>query len=218
MIKETTCIGQSEIRRTPPSVEDLERVNKVLVAIAPNVEVIDAAQKAIAREIDIFRLAYPYVDREEGLTRGRNKIAETRSKLLKLTKALDDSLSALNALSGNLEALRLYCSRTGPIGKSKKDLQILYSAAKDAADDASLHPNRSRDLAPAGLAMGIVVIMREILKVEITMTTDRVERAPGSAGYARLVRAALTAAGAKAPDDLIDIMVAGRNMADFSKQ
>lgn len=172
----------------------------------------------LMRKIQIFRKQYiyagPITDSAANLLT-RNKIAETRDILSRLNTALRESLEALHALQGNVQAMRLYCARTGPAGKSIKVLQPLANAARAAHVEAIHAPDKTSDYAPAGLAMGVVETMRR-LSLKVTMASDRKQAAPGKrggAGYARLLRAALTAAGYSPPDDLTGIMKTGKEMA-----
>ena len=212
------------IRRRPMATAEFLMLRDAICAAAPGANYADLleAERKIVEAIKFFRMSYPYAGKHDdpsANTLSRNSISETRSVLERLNTALHESLAALDALQGNIEAMRLYCSHTkSPAGKSKRAVEPLAKAARDAFLAAKKAPDKTKDFAKAGLAATVARVMSSTLNVKVALTSDRGARSHrGGATYARLLRSVLAAAGDAPPDDLLDIMRQGKLMAELSE-
>lgn len=224
MAKKEASSPRAGIRRRSMATAELMMLRDAICAASPgaNHAVLLEAERKICEAIKIFRMAYPYAGKHDDPTANtlsRNSISETRSVLERLNRALHESLAALDALQGNIEAMRLYCSQTkSPAGNSKRAVEPLAKAAREAFLFAKKAPDKTKDFAKVGLAASVARVMSSTLNVNVALTSDRGARSHrGGATYARLIRAALAAAGDAPPDDLLDIMRQGKKMAELSE-
>src|SRR5215469_911286 len=181
----------------------------------------DRAMQELKSAIESFRQQYPYSDAkidvtkklpvDKGEYRTRGKVSEDREALATFAEALRACDEASKKLP--LNAMSAVCHECGPIGGLRRVLNAWSSAASKAAQAARKKPDKSKDYGPGWLASQVARVLRDILQVRITMTTDRVANGKrGGAAYARLLRATLTAAGANAPENLLPIMKAGKEV------
>jgi len=192
---------------------DKQALRNVIDAVAAKAVSVqrDEAEISLLSAIESFRHGYPYAD-DTVISRGR--IGSDREALATLTTALRECLTALDALQGNLLAMRLFCGRAGPLGRAKAELRRLADFAAEASLEAIRKLDHPVDHLQGVLAFQVLRVMEDTLGVRASMTADRASNGKrGGASYALLLRATLEAAGAQPPEDLLPIMREGKVLA-----
>ena len=202
------------VRKKSPTASELKALAATIKAVAPKADKEDreVALKELQQAIEHFRLHYPYTGKGK---KRRGKIAEKRESLSNLAVSLRKSLAAVRALP--LDAKRSFSQRIGaPAGKLTKLLSEWETAAAEEYLQATKAADREADHAPGVLAFDVARILSNTLCGKVPMTSDRNTAGyiRGGAGYCRLLRVTLQAAGATPPVDLMPIMREGKALFD----
>ncbi|MFC3549564.1 hypothetical protein ACFOLC_00880 [Lysobacter cavernae] len=187
-------------------------------------EMRSTALAELQRAITSFRQGYPHAEVKledrmfdsisgkeiKGGLCGRGGIAMKREALAELSESLRRSVEVLTHLPP--DALSALCAKCGPIGR----LARWANAAFDEYEKAKMQPDHEDDHSRAYLAYEVARVLRDTLRMRPTMGSDRryAQSPRGGAAYARLLRGALEAAGANAPEDLIPIMKQGKGLLE----
>lgn len=198
------------IRTKSPTAAELKALRSTIRAVAPKAEkpAREAAMRELQEAIYDFRLHYPY---KSGTRKERGKIAEKRDALSDLAANLRTAASAVKALP--LEAKKMFIREAGAsMGKITSLLDQWSKAASTNYRIATKEDNRPADEAPSVLAFCVARTLSQTLQSKVSMTSDRntAGHARGGAGYCRLLRSTLQAAGADPPVDLIPTMKEGK--------
>ena len=172
------------------------------------------AEVRLRSAISSARQEFPYLHRMQNIKTSGSGIGSSRNALGRAKKAFDEALKALEEIKSDLTAMRLFCLSVGPFGRVKHETKAYSNAAAKAYLAACKMPDHPPVRLQSYLASSVVTVMQDVLKVRVTMTTDRGVRGKSRGGaYCRLLRATLVCAGAAPPDDLRPIMGKGKAWA-----
>lgn len=143
-------------------------------------------------------------------------VAEQRSELNALAKALGNASAQLDALSP--QSLQLYCNAAdAPKGKASLALSEALHAAQNAATNAAKLPNKSSDFPKTVLAYAVARVLRDHIHIKPTLTRDNNHTRVGERGggaFVRLLRKVLFVAGEEPANDLHPIMKQALELLD----
>jgi hypothetical protein len=198
------------IRARSPTASELKALRSTIRAVAPKAEkqARDTAMHELQEAIYDFRLHYPY---KSSNRKERGKVAEKRDALSDLAATLRTTALAVKELP--LDAKKVFSRGAGtPIGKIISLLDGWSAIASTKYRVAKKEGDRPADDAPSLLAFCVARTLSRTLQSRVSMTSDRntAGYARNGAGYCRLLRSTLQAAGADPPIDLIPIMKEGK--------
>lgn len=173
--------------------KELETLLKSLPKV--NHQVIPDVVKALLEAADDYMASYPLIDTNG--RRSKSGIADARASVAALHKALTAARKELENLP--LPALsELTNAYDAPMGRLKADVAQVCTATETALKALKAQPDKAPDVARTALAHQVAVVFRDILKLKPSTTSDKslnVTMKRGGAAYARVLRAALKAAG-----------------------
>ncbi len=195
------------IRSDSPTTSELRDLRSTIKSVAPKADKAarDAAMSKLEEAIYQFRLHYPY---KSDTLKGRGKAAQERDSLAVLSKALRAASKAAKALP--LNAQKAFRRKAGVciaafLDQWSQIAHVEYRTAKSKND-------RPVDDARSVLALDVARTLEQTLQSKVSMSSDRnaTSFARGGAGYCRLLRSTLQAAGADPSTDLAPLMREGK--------
>jgi hypothetical protein len=138
-------------------------------------------------------------------------VSQTRKELKRLISALDECIQILDQFSP--QSINLLCDVLGgPRGEVSNHLRYARNMTEKAFESAQKLPGRISDSDLVVLAYRVGHVMREVLKLPVSLTrrTDvNITGEHGGATYDNILRLVMECAGESPPDDLYPLMKRG---------